>query len=586
MGGTVYGGSSVNNNANDNTVSLTNTGVTGDAFGGASFGGGNASGNKLSFAGATAGGDLIGGYSGTGNANDNGVTLGAGAVTTAGQSIYGGWAFTAGSEAKNNTVTIDGGNIKSSIYGGYVDSVGAAGTTTGNTVKVNGGTFATGIDILGGSGTNFTGNTLVTQDITGISINSISNFEKYIFNVSTADVSQTVYTVAVPTDLTDTKVTVNFTGNDTLKVGDHINLFSQTTGVVTPDTLTLNDRHGSLIQYDTKLDFGGGSELRVDILGARAADDTQTIGQAHLTSLQLVNMASDHARNIAGMLDQGYLGTFETDMYGNSCEPAPGRLMTFAAIEGGTSRWNTGFGSRTSLDHVSTVAGLGFRSESFMFAGYFEGGRGWYDAKFGGVRYVDNEKTEYLGGGILARFSRGGFYAEAGGHIGRTKTDYSADLNAIRTDFKIKSAYFGADAVLGYQAAAGSSVIDFSARYSWNRSNGDDAVIDGNRLRLDDVDSHRVRAGAKWAYAGSGSVHPYAGAYFEYEFDGKSSGRIRTATDVFELRQAKMRGASGIGEVGLRFGRPDSRFTADIGAEGYVGKRRGVTGKALVGWSF
>jgi hypothetical protein len=293
-------------------------------------------------------------------------------------------------------------------------------------------------------------------------------------------------------------------------------------------------------------------------------------------------MASDHARSIAGMVDQGCLNSSNTDMDGNPC----GYFAPFAAVEGGTSRWKTGSNSRTSLDHMSFVAGLGIRSENFMFAGYFENGYGQYDAKFDGVRYVDGENTSYIGGGILARFNLGGFYAEAGGHTGQAKTDYSADLNAIRTNFEIKSAYFGANAILGYQATVGSSIIDFSTSYSWNRLDGDDAIIDGNRLRLDDIDSQRLRTGAKWSYTGSDTVHPYLGAHYEYEFDGMSSAWLKTDAGTLELPRAKMRGASGIGELGLRFAHAKSRLTADIGAASYFGERQGVTVKAQVGWAF
>lgn len=119
-----------------------------------------------------------------------------------------------------------------------------------------------------------------------------------------------------------------------------------------------------------------------------------------------------------------------------------------------------------------------------------------------------------------------------------------------------------------------------------NRLKGDDVLHNANRLDFDSIDSHRVIAGARWTYGGTGSFHPYVGAYYEHEFKAKSDVRLRTATASYALREAKAKGSSGVGELGVSFGKADSRFSADVGVEGYVGKRKGVTGRAMVGWSF
>lgn len=181
----------------------------------------------------------------------------------------------------------------------------------------------------------------------------------------------------------------------------------------------------------------------------------------------MVNIASDFARSIAGMMSPAIVPGARRDACDDPCAMPGSGWATFAGIEGGTSRWNTGGGSRTYLDHMSVAAGLGFRSQAFLIAGYFEGGWGKYDAKLGGVKRVNNDKTDYLGGGILARATFDRFYVEGGFHAGRNKTDFDATLGGLRDSYKIKSTYYGADAILGYQVPTGDSVLDVSARYSW-----------------------------------------------------------------------------------------------------------------------
>ncbi|GHU89599.1 hypothetical protein AGMMS49925_00340 [Deltaproteobacteria bacterium] len=73
------------------------------------------------------------------------------------------------------------------------------------------------------------------------------------------------------------------------------------------------------------------------------------------------------------------------------------------------------------------------------------------------------------------------------------------------------------------------------------------------------------------------------GAAFEYEFDGKA----RASVWGYDLKAAKFEGATGIGEAGLVF-KPSSKspWLVDLGVQGYVGKREGVSGSLRVGLEF
>lgn len=85
----------------------------------------------------------------------------------------------------------------------------------------------------------------------------------------------------------------------------------------------------------------------------------------------------------------------------------------------------------------------------------------------------------------------------------------------------------------------------------------------------------------EWTY-NSNAFHPYAGAVYEYEADSGSSHKVYGE----EIRRASLTGSTGIGKVGLRFGGGEHRLSLDIGVEGHAGERRGVVGKALLGYAF
>ncbi|MCD8140967.1 MAG: hypothetical protein LUE17_14540 [Planctomycetaceae bacterium] len=77
-------------------------------------------------------------------------------------------------------------------------------------------------------------------------------------------------------------------------------------------------------------------------------------------------------------------------------------------------------------------------------------------------------------------------------------------------------------------------------------------------------------------------LNPFVGLGVDYEMDGKSSGHVYN----YSLAQAKIDGFTVMGEVGLHVGNQTSRYSADVGIEGYLGKREGLAAKAMFGWTF
>ena len=121
----------------------------------------------------------------SGNATKNSVTLAGGTVTG---SLYGGALTKAGAtgSATGNWVTITGGTVGGDVYAGYTSGTGK---TTGNTVSLGDGTNAvaagttvTGVIYGGSSAADTTGNVL-NVNAKGVTAGSVANFAKIKFKI-------------------------------------------------------------------------------------------------------------------------------------------------------------------------------------------------------------------------------------------------------------------------------------------------------------------------------------------------------------------------------------------------------------------
>ena len=129
--------------ASHNTLTVNGGRVTTYLNGGyisrlAGSGIGNTNYNRVTINGGTFDYWVEGGWTNYGNANYNTLTINGGYFT--GGIIDGG--YTVNGEANHNTVTINGGTIGSEVYGGYVDG---SGNANGNVINIHGGTFTDNI---------------------------------------------------------------------------------------------------------------------------------------------------------------------------------------------------------------------------------------------------------------------------------------------------------------------------------------------------------------------------------------------------------------------------------------------------------
>jgi len=272
---------------------------------------------------------------------------------------------------------------------------------------------------------------------------------------------------------------------------------------------------------------------------------------------------------------------------------------TFGALSGGWSRYNTG--SHVEMSSVSLMAGISRRAElqpgDLVLGVFFEYGNGSYDTynSFSNAASVHGDGDIYhLGGGIIGRMDfvntgAGHFYAEGSARVGSVRNEYTnSDLRDFwgrEAQYESSSAYYGIHLGAGYIWKINEkAALDLYGRYFWTRQEEDSVHLStGDPVNFDDVNSHRLRVGTRFSYAVNQTFSPYVGVAYEHELDG----RARAMTNGFAIPAPSMRGDTGIGELGLSL-KPSLNLPLflDLGMQGYVGKREGVTGSLQLRFEF
>jgi outer membrane autotransporter protein len=609
-GGVSYSAGSDNTATNDNTVNLQSGAVTGDVYGGSAesnTGSATATGNSVHISGGAVDDYVYGGRaasnSGSATATGNTVNISGGTV---GYDVYGGLAQsnTGSATATGNSVNISGGTVGGDVVGGVAYSNSGSATATGNTVTLSGAPTFSGSspELLGGNGSGpggsvdtFTGNTLNVWNYSGTNtFNTIANFEYFNFVLPNTVQDGFTYLTATFTLYlgngtgTNSQVSVGIVGgkNPALQDGDRVTLLagtSTTTGTI--PNATIDGKQGALLDYRFTVGMDGNNVVATVNGNPTVNPQAKALSEGFLSGVALINQGADLAA------DKG-IGMAVRNAQ------TPG-LQAFGAFGGGWSRYNTG--SHVDVSGFSLLTGLSYGLDTapgrLTLGAFFEYGQGDYDShnSFSNAASVKGGgDTDYLGGGILGRFDfsdtgPGHFYTEITGRVGRVESDFSSsdlrDSMGRRAEYDTESLYYGLHLGAGYvwkitEAAS----LDLYGKYFWTRQEGDSVTLStGDHVRFDDVDSHRLRFGGRFAYAVNEYVSPYIGAAWEHEFDGKA----KATTYGYSIDAPDLTGDTGMGELGLTV-RPAAGgpFSFDLGVQGYTGKREGVTGSLQVKLEF
>jgi hypothetical protein len=596
--GTVNGGWADTGKADGNTVNLIGSSlIDGDVYGGFSVSG-TADGNTVNMTGdVEVKGDVYGGLSTTGSADSNSVVLiDFEDASASSGNIYGG--FSIGS-SKGNNVSITNSTISKSIIAGYTTSSTADAVENsiylgGNiklanaAVKLSGGSTA-------GTGDSFTKNTLTLDfvDYSGgaaTTFAALSDFDTINVNVATSVAMKAVEGAGGPpiipvaqADLgsssSPTVINTNMIGDGDIPDGAVLNMLPA--GASTTGDAVVNLRLNFFNLVTTPL-----NNAQLTVLAHGLTDEAKVFGELPLADVSFVNRGSDL---LAG---QG-IPSAMASAFGST------GVAAFATL--GYGQYRTETGSHIDVKGLSGEIGAAIGTETsagpFAVGFFLEFGDGSFDSynEFAGVPAIHGEgDLSYIGGGLFARLDLGQFdsshpYFEISARFGKTDADFkSRDISFVGPDFKfdMDAKYWGFHAgggyVIDFKGNGFDATLDLSAKYFHTRRGGDDFLILGNRVNLSSVTSSRVKVGARLNAAITQTIKGYFGLYYEHEFDGDS----RVTYGGVALPEATLKGSSAVGELGLIVSAPESPVEFQMGVQGSVGRRDGISGNLSVRYTF
>ena len=448
-------------------------------------------------------------------------------------------------------------------------------------------------------------NSLKFYDVKGMTAGNIENFQKLVFDYTEMHAGDAILTLNGIDDAKTTSIAkadvevsvVNLYDKDygEFKVGDKVVLLKNDNGLVTDGITTkatITAETGISLTYEVEIQTNDeGTELILTRTGTKDGGDrddttvksgTKAIAEGAAAGLALVNESSNAAME--------FLRDFSL---------LSGSITPFVHVQASSMRHETG--SSINVSAVSLMAGLGTGIETgagkLSAAAFFEYGKGSYTThnSFSDYNDVDGDGNSwYMGGGILAKMEflqtgPGHFYLEGSAHMGTLHNEYDSndlyDANGNVAKFDMDSPYYSLHGGLGYvwNMAEGHD-LDIYGKYIWTRVQGtDDTLTTKDKFEYDDMDSNRVRFGVRYAYNGSERFKPYVGAAFEHEFSGSCDSRAfgyKVAAPSFE-------GSSGLGELGLMM-KPteDLPLSINLGVQGYVGQKQGISGSCNVMYEF
>ncbi|MBO5590862.1 MAG: hypothetical protein J5923_06475 [Acidaminococcaceae bacterium] len=374
---------------------------------------------------------------------------------------------------------------------------------------------------------------------------------------------------------------IHFTNVEQLKANQKMTLvsdFGSSVGTITGDHYTV----GTTLHGKGKASLQGSDLIYTVETGTHKHDpepvleaqpQTHNVLMAMTAGMQMVKQGGDFMNKAAS----GLGASENTDADGSS---------VFAAVGGGAGRTETGSHVKTHTWNgiVAVGASRKIGSGTFQWGVFGEYGKGNYSLHNDTGR--GDGDAHYAGGGLLAKWTnKHDVYTEVGVRLGRMSdkaSDLLEDADGNRYGYDIHTNYYGAHLGFGkvFRYKGGRS-LDVYGKYFYTKRDGADFEA-GGHYSLDSVKSSVLRVGARYGTSDK-RWNWYGGLAYEYEFDGKATGRA----DGAEIRAASIKGGSVRGELGIRMeATKTSPWKADIRLTGYAGKRRGIGGNVSVAYTF
>jgi autotransporter-associated beta strand protein len=530
----------------------------------------------------------------TGNSYSKAWTLGAGsnAIDDNGGSVaFGGALSGSGGFTKTGagTLTLAGANTYSgttTVQAGTL-ALSGSGTISDKLALYNGTTFDTGGNAVSLSQLDVHGSAAYTGDL------NMAGKTMNFYVPSAMGNGGSMLSVSGIADISAATANVGIEGSSSpLKAGDNITLIDAATliGATANSRSRGEGMQGVTLKYEFDISIQG-NRLQATVSGARVNEQTKALSEGFLSGLSLVNLGADLVAG-PGMADAVRAARRAGIETGHG-------LDVFGTLSGGKVRYNSG--SHVDMSSLSLLAGLSFGANLtpgwLTLGAFFEYGNGSYDTynSFSNAASVQGDgNISHTGGGLLGRMDfvdtgPGHIYAEASFRAGNVQNSYSSsdlrDSQGRKAKYDSQSAYHGFHLGAGYVwNITDKASLDLYGKYLWTRQGGDSVKLStGDPVDFDDTCSSRLRFGSRFAYTVNEYVSPYIGAAWEHEFDSKA----RATTNGYDMDAPSLRGDTGIGELGLTI-KPSAKLplTFDLGVQGYVGKREGVTGSLQAVWEF
>ena len=197
---------------------------------------------------------------------------------------------------------------------------------------------------------------------------------------------------------------------------------------------------------------------------------------------------------------------------------------------------------------IGLYADYGTSVEGLKLTGYLKGGA-----------FSNHLNTQLVGQKV--KFDNTGAYW--GVHLG---THYDFQLSKLRSRTFVSYFYDGLQSssydVAGSEAIAGAS------------------------FKFDSLTAHRVQIGSLFEYDHSATLRPYFGLTFEQVLSAEAKGTATDSKGSMTLRSSYLEGSTGIISAGWTYLNEAQTFEFEVGVNGYIGTRQGVSGQVQANWEF
>lgn len=244
---------------------------------------------------------------------------------------------------------------------------------------------------------------------------------------------------------------------------------------------------------------------------------------------------------------------------------------------------------------ISGLLGYAFNVQDSEVGGFMEMGHGTYDTKTADVGSLfgvatGDGKHNYVGFGVYGNYATPVDWLHVTGYVkgGWLRSEFAVDLGGVDEDFDRTSNYWGAHlGVYGEFAVADKFKNRTFINYFYDGREGENYRSKGGvEYHLDALNLHRAQVGSVFEYAYTPTLRPYVALTYEYAFKADAKGKFTDQDGSMALNAADLEGSTGIASMGWTYQNEAKSFEFDIGLNGYVGKRRGVSAQAQAAWKF